>query len=58
MELKTLCPTLKGDRNDINILSDYINSLREELSFCLDILNSKLDLITEHMKVVNDIDSN
>lgn len=59
MELKTLRPVFRGNSaEDIRILYDYVNSLREEISFCLDNISSKTDLILKHIKEVNPDDSN
>lgn len=59
MELKTLRPVFRGNSaEDIRILCDYVNSLREEISFCLDNISSKTNLILKHIKEVNPDDSN
>ncbi|MDY3303097.1 MAG: hypothetical protein SOW78_02295 [Clostridia bacterium] len=59
MELKTLRPVFRGNSaEDIRILYDYVNSLREEISFCLDNISSKTDLILKHIKEVNPDDGN
>lgn len=59
MELKTLRPVFRGNSaEDIQILYDYVNSLREEISFCLDNISSKTDLILKHIKEVNPDDGN
>ena len=59
MELNTLRPVFRGNSaEDIRILYDYVNSLREEISFCLDNISSKTDLILKHIKEVNPDDSN
>ena len=59
MELKTLRPVFRGNSaEDIRILYDYVNSLREEISFCLDNISSKTDLILKHVKEVNPDDGN
>ena len=59
MELKTLKPVFSGNSaEDIRILCDYVNSLREEISFCLDNISSKTELILKHIKEVNSDDGN
>ena len=59
MELNTLRPVFRGNSaEDIRILYDYVNSLREEISFCLDNISSKTDLILKHIKEVNPDDGN
>ena len=59
MELNTLRPVFRGNSaEDIRILYDYVNSLREEISFCLDNISYKTDLILKHIKEVNPDDGN